>query len=380
VSAATPPQLSLKVPLIGSGISDPTTAAWQSALASEGVSFTEVTAAGAVGSETVTLPALTTGANGNYNGVAAAESLVLDLKVPPAFASAGTATSIVGAASSDTVTTTGFPAPALAEVGALPTGLAFVDNTNGTATISGTAASGTGGSFPLVITATSTSGTATQDFTLTNAEAPTVTSANTTSFVDGTTSTYTITTTGFPAATITETGTLPAGLIFSSPVNGTGTISGSTTAPAATYPVSILATNVSGRTVTLALTITVVAGGGGGGTTNTSTTPTTIPPVVVPVLPLSFAEVPGRLTINVVLHTKGVLKISVLGTVKDGGKKITAVQYSRNGTPWIKISSSFHRTFVIEHQTSGKKYVIRLRAVNSVGRGAASNAVQIRTK
>ena len=54
-------QLDLNVLLIGAGPSDPTTAAWQSALTSEGVAYTEVTAAGAYGAETVTLPALTTG-------------------------------------------------------------------------------------------------------------------------------------------------------------------------------------------------------------------------------------------------------------------------------------------------------------------------------
>jgi hypothetical protein len=43
-SAATSSQLSLNVLLIGAGSSDPTTAAWQSALSSEGVAYTEVTA------------------------------------------------------------------------------------------------------------------------------------------------------------------------------------------------------------------------------------------------------------------------------------------------------------------------------------------------
>ena len=48
-TAATPPTLDLKVLLIGSGSTDPTTAAWEAALSSEGVPYTEVTAAGAVG-------------------------------------------------------------------------------------------------------------------------------------------------------------------------------------------------------------------------------------------------------------------------------------------------------------------------------------------
>jgi hypothetical protein len=72
-SAASPPPLNLKVLLIGTG-SDATTAAWQSALSSEGIAYTSVTAAGANGSETVTLPALTTGTTGNFNGVVLADS------------------------------------------------------------------------------------------------------------------------------------------------------------------------------------------------------------------------------------------------------------------------------------------------------------------
>ncbi len=40
----------------------------------------------------------------------------------------------------------------LTETGALPSGITFTDNGDGTATIAGTAASGTGGSYPLTIT------------------------------------------------------------------------------------------------------------------------------------------------------------------------------------------------------------------------------------
>ncbi len=71
-----PPSVSLKVLLIGSGSADPTTVAWESALSSEGLPYTEVTAAntGALGSWQVALPALTTGTQGNYNGVVIADS------------------------------------------------------------------------------------------------------------------------------------------------------------------------------------------------------------------------------------------------------------------------------------------------------------------
>src|SRR5664279_881770 len=72
--AATPPTLNLNMLLIGTGSSDPTTAAWQSALSSEGVAYTLATATGAYGSETVTLPALTAGSVGNFNAVVIADS------------------------------------------------------------------------------------------------------------------------------------------------------------------------------------------------------------------------------------------------------------------------------------------------------------------
>ena len=73
-AAATPPTLNLKILLVGDGSADVTTAAWEAALKSEGVAYDEVTATGAYGSETVTLPALSSGTTGNYNGVVIADS------------------------------------------------------------------------------------------------------------------------------------------------------------------------------------------------------------------------------------------------------------------------------------------------------------------
>jgi hypothetical protein len=193
-----------------------------------------------------------------WTSVPAAGTTTLTEDVAPAITSANTASSIVGAPFSATVTTTGYPAPAITETGALPKGLTFTDNGNGTATLAGTAASGSGGSYPITITATSTSGTATQVFTLTNAEAPTITSASTTSFSTGVAGTYTVTTTGYPAPSLTESGTLPAGLTFTDNGNGTATLAGTpATGSGGSYPVTISATNISGSTATLALAITV---------------------------------------------------------------------------------------------------------------------------
>ena len=100
-AASAPVQLDLKVLLVGDGASDPTTAAWQSALSQEGVPYTLATAAGTYGAETVTLPALTTGSTGNFNGVVIADSpfgfatgqlTALDTTSPPSVSARSTAT------------------------------------------------------------------------------------------------------------------------------------------------------------------------------------------------------------------------------------------------------------------------------------------------
>ena len=57
------------------------------------------------------------------------------------------------------MTTSGFPPPALARGGvALPAGVTFVDNGNGTGTLSGTPAAGTGGTYAITFTATNSVG------------------------------------------------------------------------------------------------------------------------------------------------------------------------------------------------------------------------------
>jgi hypothetical protein len=80
------------------------------------------------------------------------------------------------------VTTVGFPSPALTiPAGALPSNLTFTDNHDGTATLSGTPAVGTGKTYNFTITASNGVGTpAAQSFTLVVNEAPTVTSPSAT--------------------------------------------------------------------------------------------------------------------------------------------------------------------------------------------------------
>ena len=72
----------------------------------------------------------------------------------------------VGAALHLTVRATGYPPPALAESGSLPSGLTFTDNGNGTAIIAGHPATGSRGRYRIAITATNASGTATWHVTI----------------------------------------------------------------------------------------------------------------------------------------------------------------------------------------------------------------------
>ena len=176
-------------------------------------------AAGTGGSSTISLQA--TNSAGSVT-----QSFVLVVGQAPAITSPGTATATVGTAMSFTVTTTGFPKATITETGALPTGLSFTANANGTATISGTPAAGTGGSSTITLKATNSAGSATQSFVLLVDQAPAITSPGTATATVGKTFTFAVTTTGFPKATITETGVLPTGLSFTANANGMATISG----------------------------------------------------------------------------------------------------------------------------------------------------------
>ena len=104
------------------------------------------------------------------NGVApdATQPFTLTVAQPPAISSTNNGTFVVGSVRSFTVQTIGYPAALLGESGALPGGLNFVDNGDGTATISGTPVAGSQGTYPIALGASNAfSPDATQTFTLT---------------------------------------------------------------------------------------------------------------------------------------------------------------------------------------------------------------------
>jgi hypothetical protein len=176
----------------------------------------------------------------------------------PTITSANTVTFTVGTAGSFTVTTTGYPSPAISKTGTLPAGLSFTDNGNGTATLAGTPAAGSGGTYPLSLTANNgVAPNATQTLTVTVMQPAAITSASNATFTVGTAGSFTITTAGAPPVTaITETGALPAGVTFTDNGDGTATLAGTATAPGA-FSMTIKASNGVAPDATQNFTLTV---------------------------------------------------------------------------------------------------------------------------
>ena len=172
----------------------------------------------------------------------------------PSFTGATSATFEVGVPSSFTVNTdAGYPTlRTVTQIGVLPSGLTFQDNGDGTATLSGTAAIGSGRTYPLVVSSTSDNGLGLsndENVTITVLEAPTFTSADSETLDVGTPSTFTVTTlAGFPTTTsLTESGALPTGMTFEDKGDGTATLDGTPFVGAGgEYPISFTATAVGG--------------------------------------------------------------------------------------------------------------------------------------
>ena len=164
----------------------------------------------------------------------------------PVITSANNAHFTAGQPGTFTVTTTGFPAPSINETGALPSGVTFTDNNNGTATLGGTPAGGSGGVYPLTIGASNSCGSTSQSFTLTVCNVINVTNPATTTGTAGAAFSQTFTQTGaVGTATFTTASTLPAGLSLSS----TGTLSGTPT-QTGTFPITVTVTDSQGCTGT----------------------------------------------------------------------------------------------------------------------------------
>ena len=195
---------------------------------------------------------------GNGIGGNAAQTLTLTVLQAPGITSPAGTTFTAGQAGTFTVTTTGVPNSRLSETGALPAGVTFKDNKDGTATLAGTPAADTGGTYTLTITARNgVSPDATQAFTLTVYQACQITSHDHATLIVGQAGTFTVATTGVPNCGLFETGALPSGVTFTDNGNGTATISGTPTT-GGVYPLQIIAGNGIGGNAAQTLTLTVL--------------------------------------------------------------------------------------------------------------------------
>jgi prepilin-type N-terminal cleavage/methylation domain-containing protein len=199
-------------------------------------------AAGTARAYTLTLTATNTWGTAN-------QTFTLTVIQKPVFTSPNSTTFTVGAAGSFTVTAVGPPAPALTESGALPSGVTF---TAATGVLAGTPATGTAGVYTITFTATNTAGSTTQTFTLTVNQSPRITSPLSYWAVVNTNFSFTVTATGSPAPTFSETGALPAGVTLSA----AGLLSGRATTTG-TYPITITASNGVAPNATQAFTLTI---------------------------------------------------------------------------------------------------------------------------
>ena len=197
------------------------------------------------------------------NGVVpdATQSFTLTVNEAPTFISFTNTALTTGIAGTFTVMTTGFPVAALSESGALPSGVTFVDNLNGTATLAGTPAVGSAGMYMLSLTAANgVLPDANQSFGLAVNQAPAFTSATATTFDVNSAGTFTVTTNGFPTATLLASGALPSGVTFFNNGDGTATLSGTPAlGSAGNYPLTINAANGTGQ-ANQNFTLTVDAG------------------------------------------------------------------------------------------------------------------------
>ncbi len=152
------------------------------------------------------------------NGISpdASQNLTLTIGQAPTITSVDHATFTVGATGNFMFTSgPGFPAPTWSESGSLPSKVSFTDNGDGTAILTGAPDAGMFGTYAITVTASNgIDPDATQHFTLTVDQAPTITSAASTTFIHGSGGYFLVSATGFPTPSITESGPLPSGVTF----------------------------------------------------------------------------------------------------------------------------------------------------------------------
>jgi hypothetical protein len=178
-------------------------------------------------------------------------------QAPSAIVGPASATFVTGTAGTVGFSSTGVPTPHLAASGPLPSGVTFVDNGDGTATLGGTAAPGTAGNYPLTITASNgNTPDQTLSFTLTVVEPLAITTTTLPHAVVGDPYSTALTASGgaTPYAWTLDSGTLPAGLNLAPD----GTIGGTPSGPAGTSTFTVRVADSTPATPDATKTLTIV--------------------------------------------------------------------------------------------------------------------------
>jgi len=207
---------------------------------------------------------------GNSAGSVDLTLTLVGAQTPPQITSPRAVTFKLGQPSAFTVTTAGDPTPSIKETAFLPDGISFVDNGDGTATLSGTPKTlDATGHYNLIFTASNgASPNANQFFTLTldgahgaGSQRPKFTSKiNSFTFHTGQADAFTITATGSPTPILSLVGTLPGGLSFQDNHDGTASLFGQPAGGAGgKYKVTVVASDGSGHTIRKTLILDVVA-------------------------------------------------------------------------------------------------------------------------
>lgn len=154
------------------------------------------------------------------------QSISIVVREKPAITSSAKILFKTGESSEFVVQSFGYPRPSISIAPALPTGLTFTDNGNGTASIRGTPTANTQGSYQATLTSSNSVGVSTQSVEVIIYDAAAMTSLSKTAFIINQNNAFNITTSGFPKPTISTTTSLPAGISLVDNGDGSATLSG----------------------------------------------------------------------------------------------------------------------------------------------------------
>ncbi|UFU04080.1 Ig domain-containing protein [Ruania suaedae] len=182
-----------------------------------------------------------------------------DLAVAPSIASADAVSFAADEAGAFTIVSSGDPTPVVDLDGGLPSGVTFEDSGDGTGSLSGTPQPGTGGTYPLTVTASNgTSPDAVQNLTLTVTEVPVFVSGDAVTFTAGSLGEFVVEVgAGFPGpVSIGSESVVPEGLSLVDNGDGTALLSGTAVAGGVSV-LELVATNGAGLSAEQSLTVTV---------------------------------------------------------------------------------------------------------------------------